>query len=256
MDKIEKQKFHFEKIAKKYYESRQTPNHLYVKELMWDFFFLGKDYLKNHNVSVLEPMCGYSEGKKIIERFLLCNVKYEGFDYCETLVDTVKQIDPSIDIYRMDVTSYKASKLFDIIIMIGALHHVPDNAKDIIQKMHHSLKDGGYFINFEPTNNSSLIRKIRENIYKKNSIFDYETERAFEYKEISSFFEEAGFKKVDQIFPGLLTYVLYYNPDAFPRLNIGGKKLVKFLFDFDKLFFRNFIGKKMSFTTLSLYQKQ
>jgi len=72
---------------------------------------------------------------------------------------------------------------------------------------------------------------------------------------LSAFFTDAGLAPKDLCFPGLSAYVLYYNPDAFPKLNLGGKKLVKTLFNLDRLFLRNTIGRVFSFATLSLWQK-
>ena len=105
----------------------------------------------------------------------------------------------------------------------------------------------------EPTHDNFVFRKIRERIYNKNSLFDQETEQAFELKKLNSLFIDNGFKIKDQIYPGLLSYVLFYNPDAFPLLNIGKKGLVKFLFRLDSIFFRNYLGRKFSFATLSMF---
>jgi SAM-dependent methyltransferase len=255
VDKIEKQREHFESISNKYYSARQTSNHLHIKSLMWNYFFEDKGYLKKQNIKVLEPMCGYGEGKKIIEGHLGIRFQYEGFDYSDTLIETIKTNNPLLNVYTQDVTKFNPSDKYDIIILIGGLHHVPDYTSEVLKKLSAALNDGGYFINYEPTQNNFILKGVRNRIYKKNSLFDNETERAYDLADLNQFYSEANLKVVDQIYPGLISYILYYNPDAFPSLNLGGKRMVDFAFIFDRLFIRNIIGRKLSFATLSLLQK-
>lgn len=254
-DLIEQQREHFEKISYQYYAGRQSKNHLLLKELMWDYFFQGKSFLRKDGSSVLEPMCGYSEGKRILERHLGITIHYEGFDYSETFVNMVKSQEPSINITRGDVTKFVPSKEYDLVILLGGIHHVYNKAGDVLKKIASSLKDGGYFINLEPTYNNFMAKWVSNEVYKKNPLFDYETEKRFELKELNNLYTSNGFEIVDQIYPGLLSYVLYYNPDAFPRLDIGSGGLTRFLFGIDKFFFRNFVGRRLSFATLSLLKK-
>jgi hypothetical protein len=68
-------------------------------------------------------------------------------------------------------------------------------------------------------------------------------------------FEKPGLKLRKILYPGLLSYVLYYNPDAFPFLNIGGRNLVDATYALDKLFYKNVVGRTLSFATLSIWTK-
>lgn len=256
MNKIEQQREHFESVSEKYYKSRQQKKHLLFKDLMWDFFLKDKNFLKKEKLKVLEPMCGYGEGKKILEKHLNISVVYSGFDYSSNLVKKVKESNPDADVVKMDITKFSSSKKYDLIIVIGGLHHVPSYVDDVLNRLSRSLNKNGYLICFEPTHNNFLFKKIREKIYVKNDFFDNETEQAFELKKLNKLFKDHNFKIIDQIYPGLLSYVLFYNPDVFPFLNVGKKWLVKLFFSIDKLFFRNLIGKKMSFATISLIKKK
>ncbi len=252
-DHIEQQREHFENISEKYYNARKSVNHLYLKKLMWRFFFKDKVQLKNKSLSVLEPMCGYSEGKSILENNIGVLGSYEGFDYSSVLIEKVKETNPDINVYVQDVSTFKSEKKFDVIIVIGGLHHVPSMCETVVQNLKNNLKPEGAFIVLEPTHNNIIFRKIRERIYNKNTLFDEETEKAFRLKELNNLFLSNGYKLVDQMYPGLLSYILFYNPDAFPFLNIGGKFLVKLTFKIDTLFFKNYIGRKLSFATLSMF---
>jgi len=255
MDSILQQKEHFESISQKYYESRQLKTHLLLKHLMWQYFFLNLDFLKNNNMKVLEPMCGYAEGKAILEKHLNITFEYEGFDYSKPLIEKAKIIDPSLNIYLMDVTQFKADKRYDLIILLGGLHHIPQYASDVVENLSKALKPDGYFINLEPTHNNVLFKKIRNYIYNKNNLFDNDTEKAFELDNLNDIYTSNKLEIIKQIYPGLISYILYYNPDAFRYLNIGGCKMTKFFFEFDKPFFKNYIGRKLSFATLSLLKK-
>jgi hypothetical protein len=117
------------------------------------------------------------------------------------------------------------------------------------------IQQQNHFINFEPTNNFYLMEWIRKKIYKSNNLFDDETESDYKLSVLNNYYTNSGFKVIDQIYHGLLSYILYYNPDAFPILNIGSTFLVDILFKFDQMFFRNIIGKKFSFATLSILKK-
>ncbi|WP_299549483.1 methyltransferase domain-containing protein [Seonamhaeicola sp.] len=256
-DKIERQRVHFENISEKYFESRQSENHLYLKDLMWSYFFKDKDYLKKKDgLSVLEPMCGYSEGKKIIEKNVGAIRYYEGFDYSSVLIQKVKERNKNLNVYVQDITTFKSDKKFDLIILIGGLHHVPEFCEDAVKLLKKNLNEGGDFVVLEPTHNNYVFRKIRERIYRKNTLFDEQTERAFTLKDLNDLYFKNDYVLIDQMYPGLLSYTLFYNPDAFPFLNLGGKKLVKFFFKLDSLFFRNFVGRKLSFATLSLFRNE
>ena len=254
MNKIEKQRAHYENIAQKYFERRQLSSYIVFKRLLWQFFFRDKNYLKS-SVLVLEPMCGYAEGKGILEEHLNGNIEYEGFDNCDTCLDIAHRADPCVKVYKMDATKFKAGKKYDLVILIGGLHHIPDFAKDFVGTIHEILNKGGYFINFEPTHDNSFYKIIRELIYKKNPMFDSQTEKGFALSHLNGIYSSFGFKIIDQIYPGLLSYILYFNPEAFIFLNIGNKWSMRLVFNIEKIFFKNIVGRKLSFATLTLLQK-
>lgn len=207
--------------------------------------------------SVLEPMCGFAEGHFIVKNYLKEQFSYYGFDYSENIVAHGKRLNPTLEIDVGNVVTFTPpqGRLFDLIVLIGGLHHVFSNASLVIKNLASSLVEGGYFISYEPTQNNFLSRSIRKRIYKDNKIFDDDTEQGFEYSDLETLFTAAGFKKVDQIYPGLLSYILYYNPDAFPKLNVGGGTFVRLFFAIDRLFWANIIGRYFSFATLTLWQK-
>jgi SAM-dependent methyltransferase len=256
MDKIEQQREHFNSVAERYRTARKHDNHLLLKSLIWKQFLGRHPALKKNGLVVLEAMCGFADGKKILEDTLNIETQYEGFDYSDEVLETLKEEQPELKVFHADAGTVELEKnKYEVIILLGGLHHVPHMAKEVVARLVESIKPGGYFINLEPTNGNPIFKAIRERIYAKNSLFDEETERAFEVSELMDFFESSNMRPVDITYPGLSSYVLYYNPDAFPSLNLGGKKMVKSLFALDKLFLRNVLGRWFSFATLSLWQK-
>ena len=253
---VEQQREHFNSISEKYFAARKHPNHLQLKALIWKAFLDRNASIGNEIKRVLEPMCGMAEGYDIISKYLTPDFEYTGFDYSENMVEFAREVRPGLKIEWNDVTTYNAgSDLFDLIILIGGLHHVYSRTQTVIENLSRSLRTGGYFLNFEPTHDNFLARRVRQKVYQTNDLFDSDTEQGFEYWDLHSHFRKAGFEKVDEVYPGLLAYVLYYNPDAFPGLNIGGKKAVNSLFSLDKLFWANKIGRKLSFATITLWKK-
>lgn len=252
---VEQQREHFNGISEKYFKARKHPNHLFLKDIIWETFLKRNVGIGKEVKRVLEPMCGMAEGYDILSKKLIPNFDYHGFDYSESMVEIARQRNPSLKIEWNDVTAYQSNgDLFDFIILIGGLHHVYSRTQDVLNNLGKSLRPGGYFLSFEPTHNSWLNRLIRQQIYKSNDLFDDDTEQGFEYRDLDRYFKEAGYEKVDEVYPGLLAYVLYYNPDAFPALNVGGKFLVKSLFAIDRLIWDNWIGRKLSFATMSLWR--
>jgi SAM-dependent methyltransferase len=255
-DLIERQREHFNSIADRYHQGRQASNHLYLKDLIWRDVFANFPNLKDTHLDVLEPMCGFCDGYGLIRRHLSSDISYRGYDYSDAVVETVKTENPGLNVWQADATKYvPAADSFDLIILIGGLHHTPLDAQAIVANLAPSLRTGGRFISYEPTHGNPLFRMVRDGIYKKNSLFDEQTERAFPVSALEHLFTDAGLKPELLCYPGLLSYVMYYNPDAFPALNVGGKSLVRSLYAFDRLFYRNAVGRALSFATLSVWSK-
>ena len=253
-DKIEQQREHFNAISDRYLKGRSEENHILLKSLIWEHALSPlRDFLPA-KAKILEPMCGSGEGLEILSSILSSELYYEGFDYSEEVVAAAGE--RSGRIWQADVTKFVPERdYYDAAILIGGLHHVPDHAGDVVQNITSALKPGGLFINFEPTNGTLLHRLIRERIYDANDIFDQETERAFSVSQLFGYFKEARLERVRCSFPGLLAYTLYYNPYAFPALNLGGPRAVKTAFCVDRLFLSNVIGRLLSFATLSIWRK-
>ena len=255
VDLVERQRNHFNQIADRYRVGRSTANHLFLKELLWATAFGDITRFRGKSIDVLEPMCGFADGMLIAQRYLSDKTNYTGYDYSDEVIKSLKEEGLS-NVWQADATVYEPPEAaYDAIILFGGLHHTPDHASVIVDRCARSLKRGGLFINFEPTFGNTLFKTVREWIYNRNSLFDAVTERQFGVEELLDKFRNAGLTPVKVLFPGLVSYVLFYNPDAFPYLNIGGTRLVKMSFQMDRLFFDKAIGRLLSFATLSVWER-
>jgi SAM-dependent methyltransferase len=251
MEDIERQKEHFNKIADLYYSSRQDKKHLLVKKAIWDSVNIEIE----KNALVLEAMCGYCDAIEILTMKASQFFNYDGFDYSDVMVRIAKERYPGAHIWGQDIVQFDSNKKYDFIFVIGGLHHVYKYVDRAIANLINALDEEGRIIIFEPTHNNVIFRKARELIYKHNKLFDAENEKGFSTKEINDLFESKNLLPEQQIFPGLLAYILWYNPDAFPLLNIGGDAFCRLLLALEKPLWRSKLARFFSFATLTVYKK-
>lgn len=257
MNKICAQRQHFDAISSVYCTARQDEKHLLVKEEIWRYAFrlLREEYSISY-ARCLDAMCGAGDGLAALQAEAYFDFSYEAFDYSEKMVDAARCKHPNVKIFCADVCEYVADDAYDIIILFGGLHHVYADRSRAVHSLSQSLRSGGVLINFEPTNNSLLLRYIRSFIYKMSAIFDDDTERAFQTTELNSLMASVGLKPLLQFFPGLLAYVLWYNPDAFPMLNRGTPALARKLLCYETKIWGTAFARYCSFATFSCFLKE
>jgi SAM-dependent methyltransferase len=255
-DPVSRQREHFDAIAQDYTAARSHANHLAFKELLWKEFLADKRDFFGARPVVLEPMCGMADGYTLLRRHLGREIDYEGLDVSEAMLAAARRHHPALQLAQADVTQFNPTRVYDLVLILGGLHHVPHAAAEVVTRLCRALRPGGYFLSWEPTHGNPLFSAVRRRIYDKNPIFDASTERAFAVPELFAMFEQAGMHLVDVMYPGLAGYVLYYNPDAFPRLNRGTPRAVRGLWRIERPFMRTALGRALSFATLSLWQRR
>lgn len=253
---IERQRHHFNAIAARYEEGRRDANHRRMKSLIWQSVKAELESLRGRTITMIEPMCGYAEGMEIVRDIFELDCEYFGFDYSDVIVEKLSADFSEGHVWQADATTYEPiSENFDLVFLIGGLHHVPDHAREVVRNMAGGLKRNGMFISFEPTFGNPLFKFVREAIYRKNAIFDDQTERSFSTSELRELFTSAGLQEVRTFYPGLSAYIFYYNTYAFPFLNRGGSNFVDFFFRIDRLIMNTLLGKALSFATVSIWRK-
>jgi SAM-dependent methyltransferase len=257
--RAERQRLHFNSVASSYISTRRNDkNYNTFKALLWNYFFKkNRHYFESRDgIRLLEPMCGTCDGYQIMGTQGIRVLSYSGFDYSDEMVSCAKSLHPGLNIYHGDITSLAPDGEHDAIILIGGLHHVYDHSEKALAYISKSLRRGGIFINFEPTHANVLNKLIRKAIYKANSFFDEETESGFGLGQLNGLFKASGLTVIDQIFPGLLLYCLFYNPDAFMSTLSLSESFLAAMFDLESSLYRNPLGRLLSFATMTCAVKQ
>lgn len=260
-NRVKIQREHFNEIGEKYIKGRSLKNPLVYREVFWRLVFEKLDLFvgKKRKILGLDAMCGNAgESIRLVQRYK--NIEIMAFDYSDLMVssaeENTKMFSQLIKVYRQDILKFHDRNKYDLVIVIGGLHHIPDYIGIVVQNIYNSLKKGGVFLSFEATHNNFLFGKIRDYIYHHNNLFEASSERDFSLKDLNKVFIESRFDIQFQCYPGLLGYTLYYNPDALPRLNRGSKVLVRSLAKLDWWLGMTVIGKYFSFSTCTIAVKK
>ena len=103
--------------------------------------------------------------------------------------------------------------LFDSVIMLGGIHHVPDRDA-LFRQVHRVLRPGGVFIFREPVSDFWLWKALRSIIYRLSPMLDHETERPLRHVETVPVLEAAGFSKTSWRTCGFFGFCLFMNSDV------------------------------------------
>ena len=103
--------------------------------------------------------------------------------------------------------------LFDTVIMLGGIHHVPDRDA-LFRQAFRVLKPGGRFIYREPVSDFWLWKALRALIYRLSPMLDHETERPLLHAETVPVLEDAGFTDITWRTCGFLGFCLFMNSDV------------------------------------------
>ena len=255
------QRKHFNNIGDTYVRARGNKYHVAYQHLWWEEYFswLISALPKKAKISGMDAMCGNAE----IAIYLVENnpkIEMDAFDYSDQMVkyakSQIKSKKVKVNVWKDDILHFGSKRKYDFVVILGGLHHMPDFTNEVATNINKMLKPGGLFLNLEPTQNNPLMRWSRKMIYHKNPIFEESTERAFDLADYNKLLKRNGFSILKQSYPGLLGYILFYNPDAFPFLNIPVMWLTKLMAKIDIALGRTSFGKYWSFATWTLAKKK
>lgn len=250
--KIEKQREHFESLSEDYFCATQHPNCLAFNHLIWNRFLTRHPYILPQGAKVLEPMSGHGIAKEYLENNLHHNFYYAGFDYSQKLVEIAQRRMPESHVFLQDVTSFEATERYDLIFLAGGLHHVFDHTREVLERLRRALVPGGYMLSAEPTYDNWFYGMIGKVIYKRNAKFEHESEQRYALKELNGHYQAAGFSIADQMYPGLVAYIIAVSAFCFPKFCIGSPALIRHLVSIEHCLYRRWLGKKLSFCTFTL----
>ena len=171
--------------------------------------FINQSLVKDINLDgklVLEGMCGSGETTDFL---LKKQAKVIGLDISEQEIDNFKNrwVDCDARCSSIRKTGFEDDQ-FDVVLVVGGLHHVHPHVDEVIEEIHRVLKPGGYFCFFEPHKNS-LPDALRKVWYKHDNLFA-DNEESIDVEHIKDKFREK-FKFVTTEYGGNIGYLTIFN---------------------------------------------
>jgi 2-polyprenyl-3-methyl-5-hydroxy-6-metoxy-1,4-benzoquinol methylase len=108
---------------------------------------------------VLEVGCGTGFAASYLrDRF----GTYTGVDYSENLIEYARLYNafPNVHFIRTNIKTFRSDEPFDMIFLIGVLHHL-DEMEQVLAQLVGLLKPGGWLVANEPQPTNPLIRLAR-----------------------------------------------------------------------------------------------
>lgn len=154
------------------------------------------------DANILEVGCGAGFAAQYLGgRF----ATYTGIDYSDELIAFASRLEtaPNIEFRAADLYEWQPGEIYDLILAVGVLHHMPDipRALSIMRSM---LKPGGHLVVNEPQPANVLFHWLRKLRAKVDPSYSSEQEE-LEESELVSYFEHAGFEDVMTRAQGLLS---------------------------------------------------
>lgn len=166
-----------------------------------------------------ELCCGHSEAARLL------GGRYErlvGVDISLQMLSVARDEheDPCVHFCQGDATRLPlASRMFDTVVMLGGIHHVP-NRPALFAEVARILKPGGAFYFREPLDDFPVWRAIRRMVYRFSPALDADTERPLRRAETVPLLSNAGLRTDRWDGKGFLGFCLFMNSDilVFNRL--------------------------------------
>jgi SAM-dependent methyltransferase len=204
MDTDQLQKKHYDKIAHKYtahYGDDSSGS--YREKFFYPPLFQGVDL---EGKRVLEAMCGCGETTPYLtERKALVT----GLDISPEEIEMYQKRWHGCEAICASIfDSELPREHFDLVVIIGGLHHVQPNVEKAVEKIHSVLKPGGLFCFVEPHKGSApdLVRKWW---YRSDHYFE-SNEEAIDIQALHEVFI-GRFKPVSEVYGGNVAYLLVLN---------------------------------------------
>ena len=157
------------KLAKEY-ELRYAPEYSKLFQEYWNNAIL-KEIPQDKSLKVLDLGCG--EGI-LLGAFGDRYGQIYGLDLSVDMLKSMPRRHQSIKgiVAGNSATLPYLSATFDVVVCRGSLHHNRLLLDSVLKEVHRVLKEGGYLVLSEPSNDSMLVRIVRTIMYKRLDNFD------------------------------------------------------------------------------------
>lgn len=242
------QKEHYERIAAEY-DNHYNDLHSqkYIRRFIIEPMFAG---IELNNKSVLEGMCG---GGQVTEFLLEKNARVTGLDISPQQTVNYKRRHGKADVVCGSVlNSGIESESFDVVAVVGGIHHMPPHINESIHEIHRVLKPGGRFCFAEP-HSETLAESFRRAWYKRDSLFA-ENEAAININELHKDFQE-HFNFGDEYYLGNAGYLFILNSMVF-RIPLKLKPIYSPVLMATEAVLNKLLGKPFSCYVIAQWQKK
>jgi len=182
---------HFNSIAPKYVKKDIYPPSRVARKLRVKQTVSGIN--NSGTADILEIGCGAGYASEYLRGMYK---SFTGIDFSGGLVNLARSThkDPLVEFIEADLYKYEPGKKYDLIIIIGVLHHMVDIPLSL-KVCKGLLKPGGVIAVNEPQDANILVRYIRmfRSKFDKNYSSDQEEMKR---KELVKLFKEAGYSDV------------------------------------------------------------
>ena len=242
------QKQHYERIAAEYdihYNDAHSQN--YMQRFVFEPMFEGIDV---NGKTVLEAMCGGGQTTKYL---LNKNARVTGLDISPRQTSHFKNRHREVDVICGSIlNSGIASESFDIVSVVGGIHHMPPYTRESIAEIYRILKPGGHFCFMEP-HSESVAESFRRAWYKRDSLFA-ENEAAINMSELRQDFKDC-FNFKHEYYLGNFGYLLILNSMVF-RIPLKFKSVYSPSLMKTEAVLNKVFGKPLSCFVVAQWQKK
>ncbi len=187
--------------------------------------------LKLSDMTSLDAMCGGGAVSKYLSHHAQ---KVTGLDLSENILKNYKTANPSLDCVQGSIMATPfPENSFDMVTIIGGLHHIQPNVNGALEEIHRILRKDGTFVCFEPPK-WSLLNFLRAIWYKLDPYFE-ENEAAIDVMKLVKDNQDK-FSVLDISYGGGPAYFIVFNSMILRTPKPVKKFLKKILFPLDRIF--------------------
>jgi len=211
------QQQHYDEIAADYETHYSDEWSLeYRRRFIYDPMFEGIDL---SGKEVLDAMCGSGQTTSYL---LTRGANVSGLDISNEVIEQFQERwREAKAVKRSLLDSGFPDNSFDVVSVVGGLHHIHPEMKAAVREIHRVLKPGGYFCFMEP-HSGSLPDLVRRFWYKHDHFFS-DNELAIDTVSLErEFSSQFNFKKMNYL--GNLAFLLVLNSLIF-RIPLRAKRL-------------------------------
>ena len=181
----------FDQIAEKYYRKDLTPSSRLARQhRLAQTIGVIPTFT---DAAVLEVGCGAGFTARYLKKYY---ASYTGIDYSDNLIGYAGQYNMTgnAEFQAVSLKEYKPKRKFDIVLMIGVLHHM-ENAEQGLAQVIDLLKPGGWVLVNEPQSSNLLIQLLRIIRTRTDAAYS-EDQHNFSPSELEQLFDKAGLQNI------------------------------------------------------------